>query len=146
MHVDRRQAWDNTVLLCQLRRQQQLPQQDRALHAQAHLLHMFDCTLSRMQDETTQSIAELERQARGLLADKDPPHVQQARQERLAVCKRRARVLHVMIQLLLCNGAPTSGFSIKAMQYARVRIAQLRLEVPPMQWDVCLPPMPRDIM
>lgn len=99
----------------------------------------MDCVLNRMVEDNTQAIAKIEQKQQSLLADEDSQEVQQERHKQLALCKRRARILHVMLQLLLCNGAPTSGFSIKAMQFARARVEQLRRELPPMEWHVCLP-------
>ena len=137
--ADQNTAWDNTLLLCRLRRQHQVPAPQRVEYAQAHVLHVIDCTLTRMRDDNTQKISEIEQQQQSLLADQDPESVQRERQEQLSLCKRRARILHVMLQLLLCNGAPTSDFSIKATRYANARLVVLRQQLPPMQWDKCLP-------
>jgi hypothetical protein len=132
-------AWDNTLLLCRLRRQPQVPVQQRIEYAQAHVLHVMDCVLTRMRDDNMQKTTEIEQQQQSLLADQDPEPVQRERREQLVLCKRRARILHVMLQLLLCNGAPTSEFSIKATRYANARLAVLQQQVPPMQWDKCFP-------
>lgn len=132
-------AWDNTVLLCRLRRQSQVPVHQRTEHALAHMLHVMDCVLTRMRETNALKMTNIKQQQQNLLADQDSESVQRERHEQLLLCKRRARILHVMLQLLLCDGAPTSGFSNKAIRFANTRLATLQQELPPMQWDRCLP-------
>lgn len=131
------EAWNNTLLCLRLRYQHDVPQAFREMFTHAHIQHVFDCILHEIQTWNNAQIDKLQEQERGLLADQDPTDVKEQRSVALLVTMRRRRVVHVMMQLLLCNGAPTSEFSIKACQYARVRLAQLHeKELPPMNWGV----------
>lgn len=129
-------AWTNTVLIARLMHQSDLTQEMRSEYAQAHILHVLDCTLHALQDRNNREIQVLQQQEHSILADQDAPALRAQRRGLLVVGARRARLLHVMLQLLLCNGAPTSEFSIKACQYARTRSVFLMNNLPAMRWSV----------
>lgn len=131
------EAWNNALLCLRLRYQYDVPQAFRETFTHAHIQHVFDCILHEIQTWNNARIDKLQEQEHGILADQDPADVKEQRGSALLVAMRRRKAVHVMMQLLLCNGAPTSEFSIKACQYARVRLSQLHeKELPSMNWGV----------
>jgi hypothetical protein len=130
------QAWKDTMLLARLRRQPNISQDLRSEHAQAHIIHTIDCVLHAKQDENAKGIAALQAKENSLLADQDTSEIRLARTIELQTFMRRSRILQVMLQLLLCNGSPTSEFSTKASQFARNQVANLHLMMPPFEWKL----------